>query len=414
MINFRKATQNDLEELLNLIEVGFTWQDNGANKIIGNEHRVLFSYLFSSPSWEYEHCYLAEQSGKILAAVGVFPRVLAFEEIHIPIWAISPVVTHPDFRGQGIARDCLYHVFEDLKKVGISAVFLWGLPDYYPKLGFVPILPRYKTKINLAQIKKNEAATAGKLRECTLQDLKAVSEIYNQGNNEFWLQPLRNLEWWQERYAEIGMDQAILREVPFPKKENFLVWENSLGKLAGYLNFTTEFNQKKVIINEALTTDLSSAMLMLQSFIALLQPENTLFILGTPNHPLNIAAYRFGGIHLNPAPLAGMIRVNDWPNLIKTLNPLFKKRVLGWISDQELTDLFLGDQQSFNLKWQTGVGFQYDVTNADTKQTQLLTKLLFGLYDQYDMQSIPRNIIETRTVIFPPKYPFIWDANYLY
>lgn len=425
MIRFRKATRNDREALLDLIEKGFSVQENNFSITEGEEHRVLFSYLYTRPTWNPEWLWVAEQDSKLLAATGYFPQTLSFEEITIPVGAISPVVTDPKCREQGLARKCLSKMLENLKAQGVPLVYLWGLPFYYPKLGFVPILPRYKTKITSKELKKAMYEVSGRFRECCYRDLKSIHELYRRDHQKCWLQPFRGLEWWQERFAEIGTESAYIKEVPFPKKENFLVWENTSGELAGYLNYSSEYfnytvqpGDRKVVVNEAVSIDLDCAVAMLKTFSNFIKPSQTLYIRGTPDHSFNVAAYQLGGTHLNPAPLAGMVKVIDWPLFINLLTPLFQKRLCNlnpfheeieyrWTVDNFLIQ-FMGKGNSFKTT------INETTVSAGVNDNQRLTRLIFGLYNRFDLEMTANTSSENLAVVFPRKYPFIWDANYLY
>jgi predicted N-acetyltransferase YhbS len=417
MITFRKATGNDLEKLLKLIEAGFSVQFNSLNRKEGWEHRVLFSYLFNHTPANIEQVYLAEEQGFLVAAVGLIPQQLYFEGIKIPVRAISPVVTHPRYRGQGVAGKCLRETLEDLQKQGISAVFLWGLPDYYPRFGFVPLLPRYKTKLTLTQIREQKlgarARINGNLRIFKSDDLELISDLYNRGNQRFWLQPEREFSWWRHRVSEMDMELGDIKEVPFPKKENFVVWENHMQEVCGYLYYEISPGQVKIIVKEGAARDGESALEMLQSFTSrYLKPNWTLYIRGTPEHLLNIAAYRLGGTHLNPTPLAGMLKIIQWPVFLNQIKPLINQRCCTTRIDIQhfyVRDYVLG------LGWDPADGLKIELgkssqTNSFNDETGLI-RLIIGYYDQMDFEN--SKFLRLKA-LFPPKYPFIWDANYLY
>ncbi len=417
MVCYRHATWNDVEQLLDLIEKGFSvHSDSVADRKKGKEHRVLFSYLYAKKDWNPDWVYLAEESGRLLAAVGFFPQRLFFGGVEIPVWAISPVVANPDFRGQGYAGTCLTQALEDLKGQGIPAVFLWGLPKYYPRFGFVPILPRYKTKLSPGKM-TGKVEAKGRFREVEPEDLPQLALIYNSGNESYWLQPKRNLEWWQKRYQEIEIKSAILKEVPFPKKENFLVWENNRGEVKGYLNYLEEPGQKTVI-NESAAVETDAATEMVVSFATELPPEKTLYIRGTPDHSLNVAAYRLGGTHINPAPLAGMVKIIDWPGFIGFLLPILNERIRSLAVLKDGGDLEL-DFLSERLGWIWHVSKGWEIkfpseAALNPEQERLLTKLVFGFYDSIDLSPLHTRSLTTVRRLFPRKYPFIWDNNYLY
>ncbi|HEX3044307.1 MAG TPA: GNAT family N-acetyltransferase [Bacillota bacterium] len=436
MITYRKAESKDLDQILNLIQLGFSARHNSPlNSQEGWEHYVLFAHLYSQPEYQLSWVYLALQEGNLAAVVGVFPQQLSFEGNLIPVWAISPVASHPDYRGQGIAGKCLHWALDDLKSQGIPAVFLWGLPDYYPRFGFVPLLPRYKTKITQKQLRQLPSKISGHFRPIQPMDWEAVSALYNQGTPKFWLQPERTLSWWKKRTTEIHLELAEIKEVPFPKIDHFLIWETASGEgaqgapISGYLYFQKEPSQSKIYINESTASNLETALEMTVTFIKeYLTPEQTLYINGTPEHLLNIAAYQLGGTHINPAPLAGMIKVIDWPEFLKCFLPTWEKRLTGDLSSGVTGGFYEGSFQfqfginpcQINLFRQAAdlkieFALTQEPTLADNKHvTWLLTKLLFGLYEPDDLIALNQKPSQLLRILFPNKYPFIWDNNYLY
>lgn len=434
MITYRKAESKDLDRILNLIQLGFSLRHNSpANSQEGWEHFVLFTHLYSQAEYHLNWVYLAEQNGNLAAVVGVFPHQLSFEGTLIPVWAISPVASHPDFRGQGIAGKCLHWALLDLKNQGIHAVFLWGLPDYYPRFGFVPLLPRYKTKLTRTQLRQAPGKINGHFRPLQATDWEAVSALYNQGIPKFWLQPERTLDWWKKRTGEIGLELAEIKEVPFPEIGRFLIWEKSSsgkgsscpGEISGYLYFQKELHQSKIYINESAAVDSDTALEMVTTFMEeYLTPEQTLYINGTPEHPLNTAAYQLGGTHINPAPLAGMVKIIDWPEFLKRFLPTLEKRLTGDLT----TGLSPG---SFRFQFKvnpyriclfrgaTGAQLEFTLTEEQTSADNihnagLLTKLLFGLHEREDLIALNQTPSQLLDILFPHKYPFIWDNNYLY
>ena len=416
MVRYRKATKDDIEPLLDLIERGFSVEsDSVVNQEKGREHRVLFSYLYSKKDWDPDWVFLAEDSGRLAAAVGFFPQRLFFEGIPIPVWAVSPVVTNADFRGKGYAGTCLLRGLAALRERGVPAVFLWGLPKYYPRFGFVPVLPRYKTKLMPGKLTENVEVRGG-FRFVGNEDLPEIAALYNKGNIDGWLQPERDLDWWRERFSEIDIRDAFLKEVPFPKKENFLLWENNKGEIKGYLNFS-ELGQK-VIVNESATAELEDAIEIVSLLATKIAMEKNLYIRGTPNHKLNAAAYRLGGAHINPAPLAGMIKILDWPGFLSFLLPLLNERTCSLANFKDGDCMELGhSNQELRWVWHNATGWEIKddggVPNC-IEFERLFTKLILGFYDTFDLSRIRTRDINIIRCLFPKKYPFIWDNNYLY
>ena len=419
-ITHRQAEQSDLGALLDLIAVGFSAQSSaGVDLKEGEEHRVLFSYLYAQKSWDPAWVYVAESENQLLAAVGFFPQTLMFSGTPLSIWAVSPVVTHLEHRREGFAGKCLIYGLADLKSKKIAAVFLWGLPKFYPRFGFVPLLPRYKTKLTWKTLKQEKSST-GHLRRAKYEDLQQISDIYDSSGANLWLQPQRVLAWWQGRWAEMDVVDAVLKEVPFPKKENLMVWENISGTIKGYLYYHVEPDKQRITILEAASSDPESAIELLGSFWQQFLKENqTLLIRGTPDHFLNLAAYRLGGIHLNPAPGFGMLKVIDWNLFLTQLTPILNTRLksvtMGCAQqhfDIPLPDLTLHIEINANQVTCLTVSPMDNLNHLELNS--ILTRIVFGFYDQQDLRGISPEGEQIIKLVFPSEYPFIWDANYLY
>jgi predicted N-acetyltransferase YhbS len=417
MIRYRWARREDLEELLDLIGAGFAIRPDGkVDEVRGREHRILFSYLYSRPTWRPDWVTVAEINRRLVAAVGFFPQKLNLGRVSLPVWAVSPVVVHPEKQGQGYGGNCLIQALTMVEAWGVPAVFLWGIPPFYPKYGFIPLLPRYQTKLTQNRFRKISALPGGKLRPLQDEaDLRAIAALYDSRAAELWLQPQRTWQWWMERLTEIDCEQAELHEVPFPKKGNFLVWENFEREIVGYLYTQPEISKKKLVITEAAASDCANAQAMVESLInQYLTEGETLIIRGTPDHYLNIAAYRLGGTHVNPAPLAGMIKVLDWDGCFSYIASEIGHR-RERLSTGRLTLAFQTNQGARELKL-TAAGLE--LTRASTTDLMLdetqLTCLLFGLADITDWRALSVSQAQELRRIFPSRYPFIWDANYLY
>jgi muconolactone delta-isomerase len=113
-----------------------------------------------------------------------------------------------------------------------------------------------------------------------------------------------------------------------------------------------------------------------------------------------------------------MIKIIDWPQFLNCLLPILNVRA------RSLKDLKDGDCINLgNLDgrlrwvWQESTGWEISSkfgTPQNQEQEKLLTKLTLGYYDSIDISLTycKRSIVIER--LFPKKYPFIWDNNYLY
>jgi predicted N-acetyltransferase YhbS len=415
VIRYRWAGQADRTELLDLIAAGFTIRPDGRfDARQGQEYRILFTYLYSRPTWQPELVVVVEVDRRLVAAVGFFPQQLTMGAANLPIWAVSPVVVHPDQQGQGYGGKCLTQGLALLSARGVPAVFLWGIPEFYPKFGFVPLFPRYKTKLAKARLRQGATSIPGKLRPWQTADLPAVAALYNLRAAHLWLQPRRTFQWWTERVAEMDIELADLKEVPFPKKENLQVWENLNGETVGYLYYSDPMGKEPLTITEAAAGDYPTAAAMLVAMLErFVPPQQTIVIRGTPDHYLNMAAYRLGGTHVNPAPLAGMLKILDWPAFIARLNQAYA----GSSGENEVKPSVVVPFRSGQVVWElqaSPAGVKVTKANASPLVTEAqLTRMVFGLADAAEWEALPLQAQALRH-FFSSHYPFIWDANYLY
>jgi hypothetical protein len=304
-------------------------------------------------------------------------------------------------------------MFDDLKSNGIPALFLWGIPLYYPRFGFVPVLPRYKTKIRVFKDGATRTIIGG-FRTVKAGDAERLQRLYAQNEAAGWLHPRRDVGWWKKRFLELDIDNGFLKEVPFPKKENFKVWENSSGEVAGYLNLEYVLEKKEIYVTEGTAIDLTTARLMLVQVLDEIGPEVTLLIRGTPDHYLNSAAYTGGGTHINPAPLAGMVKVLDWDLFFNRLKPVLEERVKKSGHALGFGLKFDNGDDHLILNCSDGLEIQRSAPEFRLDFNQSLTRLVMGLYNNDDLQYLSGTGKTILSELFPGKYPFIWDANYLY
>ena len=134
MINIRKAQVTDLDDLLGLYAVlyGKTVMKKDA------EMEKIWNRMITD---KYYNVIVAEVDGKIQSScVCVIIQNLTFE--HRPYAIIENIVTHSEFRAQGLATACLQEAQKIAQKAGCYKITLSTaskLPSthrFYEKLGY--------------------------------------------------------------------------------------------------------------------------------------------------------------------------------------------------------------------------------------------------------------------------------------
>jgi len=118
-----------------------------------DDEAELWDYLVENdPSLRPEGVSLCVADGRPVACTVALPRKVRGPQGWLPGAIITLVCTHPDFRlrghGASTVRDAVAWVTEQ----GGVLSFLYGVRAYYPRFGFVPVLPRLETVIPAAAV----------------------------------------------------------------------------------------------------------------------------------------------------------------------------------------------------------------------------------------------------------------------
>jgi predicted N-acetyltransferase YhbS len=120
---------DELLELLNDWEIPDGWQG-----------RDFFRrYLDDDPSYDDENIHVAEDSGRLIACVQIFPRRIRILGHAVPAGGIGTVFTAPDRRGEGISSRLLAHAVDAMVDRKMEVSLLFGVrTQFYRKAGWEP------------------------------------------------------------------------------------------------------------------------------------------------------------------------------------------------------------------------------------------------------------------------------------
>jgi putative acetyltransferase len=126
------------------------------------------------PGFSPDGVRVALKEGRPVAATVVLPR-----RVRTPRgWAGGAVVTlvacHPDVQKQGYGGATVRDAVDWIARQGLTVGLLYGHPGYYPRFGFVPVLPHVETTLPAA------AGDASVLVDATEADLPVLNGLYGQ------------------------------------------------------------------------------------------------------------------------------------------------------------------------------------------------------------------------------------------
>ena len=81
--------------------------------------------------------FSAEEDGKMIGGI-IFSR-LTYEQDDRTVFVLAPVAVVTDRQGKGIGLSVLNHGLASLRNAGVDIAMTYGDPNYYAKVGFMPI-----------------------------------------------------------------------------------------------------------------------------------------------------------------------------------------------------------------------------------------------------------------------------------
>lgn len=80
---------------------------------------------------------VAEEKGDIVGHIAFSPVVVEGHNLNTLV-GLAPMSVNPKFQGKGIGSDLVRRSIEILRDQGMTAIFVLGHPEYYPRFGFKP------------------------------------------------------------------------------------------------------------------------------------------------------------------------------------------------------------------------------------------------------------------------------------
>jgi predicted N-acetyltransferase YhbS len=97
----------------------------------------LAQNLLSGTAAQDLFVFAAEEDGAIIGGI-VFSR-LTYEQEKRTVFVLAPVAVATDRQRRGIGQRLLTHGLASLRSAGVDIAMTYGDPNYYAKVGFMPI-----------------------------------------------------------------------------------------------------------------------------------------------------------------------------------------------------------------------------------------------------------------------------------
>ena len=122
------------QEIIDLFTATFTASEGSKEGVLIGD---LVRNLMGGTAEEDLFIFTAEQDGAIIG--GILCSRLTYPRDARTLFVIGPVAVATDQQGKGIGQRLLTHGLASLRSAGVDIAMTYGDPNYYSKVGFMPI-----------------------------------------------------------------------------------------------------------------------------------------------------------------------------------------------------------------------------------------------------------------------------------
>lgn len=95
----------------------------------------LVADLIANSSVPNTLSYVVEDNAKIIAHISFSP-IFIESNLHIKAYILAPLAVKPNYKRQGIGSKLIVHGKQELIKLGVNVILVYGDPNYYNNYGF--------------------------------------------------------------------------------------------------------------------------------------------------------------------------------------------------------------------------------------------------------------------------------------
>jgi hypothetical protein len=348
-------------------------------------------------------------------------RTMCLGPARLRTGCINGVMTHPDYRHQGIASALMHDAINIAESKQYALLFLHGIGNFYQQFGYTDMqedTPRHFLGRQHLPALTPEACT---VRAATPEDVPAILACYQRHYGSYLgsFAPLRTLQ----RQAHVLFNWFELQDGIQP-----LVAVDAEQELQGYLLLSRKRGQLYVYEVAAETWPATLALLHAHSQLLAAEPEPP----QEQNWPLppTDPTYYFLAQHLPVRSQQLAFPNGDWmarpahlPTLLQSLLPLWQQcwqersRLIDWSGTFALT---IDDHTSFLEITPASIQF-IDIPSAAPLHIMLsssmFTQLIFAFRPiswalLQPEQHIPEELIPVLNVLFPPGQAWQAESDY--
>ncbi len=129
----RQEKPSEYPAIFDLVKVAFQ-----TAKVSNGTEQDYVDKLRASGNYIPELALVAEENGKLVGHIMLTKTYVAIGEQNFEALIIAPLSVALEYRNRGIGSQLVLASFDLAKKLGYTAVFVAGDPEYYGRFGFQP------------------------------------------------------------------------------------------------------------------------------------------------------------------------------------------------------------------------------------------------------------------------------------
>jgi GNAT superfamily N-acetyltransferase len=380
-------------------------------------------FLVQKPDFRLEQLRGAfVDDGTLVGGYNLLERTMCLGPARLRTGCINGVMTHPDYRHQGIASALMHDAINIAERKHYALLFLHGIGNFYQQFGYTDVLEDTPHHFLNRQQLPDPTLQACVVRAATAEDVPAILACYQRHYSPYLgsFAPLRT----HQRQAHVLFNWFEVQDGIKP-----LVAVDAEQKLQGYLLLSRR-RGRLLYAYEVAADTWSAALALLHAHSQLLDAEpNPPTELDWPLPPTDPTFYLLAQ-HLPvrsqqfAIPNAGwMARPAYLPTLLQSLLPLWQQhwqersRLIDWSGTFALT---IDDHTNFLEITPAGIQFIDRPSSSPlhiTLSSSIFTQLIFAFrpiswVQAQREQRIPEELVPILNVLFPSGQAWIAGSDY--
>ncbi len=265
------------------------------------------------PAIHYDDFMFVEDqhTGEVVSTICLIPWRCVYEDITLDVAMLEMVATHPDYRHRGLVRTQIGRFHQMVNERRFDLSIIEGIPYYYRQYGYAYATDHARSdslpvwRIPAPPLNQRSAY---QLRPAVLDDIPALTDLYQKSIASLDLAALRNLDYWQ----------YLLQWAEYPVR---IVEDMRNHSVVGYVCALASNRGIKVL--ESGMLDYAASIAVLQQFKRETSGE---IQLGWPQtNPLVQIGRSLGSV-----PIPGdqwLLRIRDVANFLTKIGPVLERRL---------------------------------------------------------------------------------------